>query len=126
MRDCLVTGCTLVANGLSAGVEDEGLGAAGPPISGVGIGLVGVERVAVVGNEIRGNVPSGPSVMEGAVSISSSAAFGGDDPRDVTVMWNSFDANEPRDVHGDDTRSRQRFTHNRFGGSWADGVRGQL
>lgn len=125
VRDCLVTGCTLVANGLSAGVEDDGLGAAGPPISGVGIGLIGVERVTVVGNEIRGNVPSGPSVMGGALSISSSAAFGGDDPRDVTVTWNFFDANEPSDVHRDDTPSRQAFTHNRFRGSWSDGVPGQ-
>ncbi|MDA0636989.1 right-handed parallel beta-helix repeat-containing protein [Nonomuraea sp. MCN248] len=97
VRDCLVIGNDLRANGLAAGAEPGGLGAAGPPISGVGLALIGTHRVSVVDNRIHDNHPSGESVMGAAFVIGSSKEWGGDDALDNHVLWNRITGNSPLD-----------------------------
>ncbi|NUW34763.1 right-handed parallel beta-helix repeat-containing protein [Nonomuraea sp. SMC257] len=97
VRDCLVAGNDLHGNGLAAGAEPDGLGAAGPPISGVGLALIGTHRVAVVDNHIHDNHPSGESVMGAGFVIGSSKDWGGDDALDNHVLWNRITGNTPLD-----------------------------
>jgi hypothetical protein len=107
VTDCLVADCDLTGNSLAAGGDDpEALGAAGPPMSGVGLAMIGVQRVAVVGNRITGNHPGGPSVMGAAFVVGSSADFGGSASADNTVEWNTISGNTPADVQADESGLR--------------------
>lgn len=102
VADCLIADCDLTGNSLAAGGEDpEALGAAGPPMSGVGLAMIGAQRVAVVGNRITGNHPGGPSVMGAAFVVGSSADWGGSASADNTVEWNTISGNSPADVQAD-------------------------
>ncbi|GAA0440233.1 hypothetical protein Acor_12990 [Acrocarpospora corrugata] len=98
VRDCLVAGNDVHGNDLAAGGDDPGsLGAAGPPISGVGIALIGTERVSVVDNHIHDNHPSGPSVMGAGFVMGSSKGWGGDDAVANHILWNRVTGNTPLD-----------------------------
>lgn len=98
VRDCLVAGNVVHGNGLASGGDDPGaLGAAGPPISGVGIALIGTERVCVVDNDVHDNHPSGESVMGAAFVMGSSKGWGGDDAVANHVLWNRVTGNTPLD-----------------------------
>ncbi len=122
VRDCLVAGNETVGNTLAAGGEEpDALGAAGPPISGVGIAAIGVERVAVVGNRVHDNRPSGPSVMPGALVLASSADWGGSDAVDNSFEWNVVTGNEPFDALVGTDPSAQRFRNNVVGSSQPEG-----
>ncbi|GAA0974262.1 hypothetical protein GCM10009555_030290 [Acrocarpospora macrocephala] len=98
VRDCLIAGNDVYGNDLAAGGEDPGsLGAAGPPISGVGIALIGTERISVVDNHIHDNHPSGESVMGAAFVMGSSKGWGGDDAVANHILWNRVTGNTPLD-----------------------------
>ncbi|MFG1957619.1 nitrous oxide reductase family maturation protein NosD [Nonomuraea sp. NPDC049028] len=98
VRDCLVSGNDLYGNGLAAGGDaPDALGAAGPPISGVGLALIGTHRVSVVDNRIHDNHPSGESVMGAAFVMGSSKDWGGDDAVDNHILWNRVTGNSPLD-----------------------------
>ncbi|WP_277681973.1 right-handed parallel beta-helix repeat-containing protein [Saccharomonospora azurea] len=123
VRDCLVAHNETVGNTLAAGGDDpDALGAAGPPISGVGIAAIGVERVTVVGNRVHDNHPSGPSVMPGALVLASSADWGGSDAVDNSFEWNVVTRNEPFDALIGTDPSAQRFRNNVVGSSQPEGV----
>lgn len=116
VADVLVADNDLVANTLASGGDDpEALGAAGPPISGVGIAAVGVQRVAVIGNRVHGNLPSGPSVMGAAVVLASSAEWGGSDSTDNSFEWNVVTGNGPVDLQVGTDPGNQRFRNNIVG-----------
>ncbi|AOS61973.1 right-handed parallel beta-helix repeat-containing protein [Actinoalloteichus hymeniacidonis] len=110
--DNLIMDNELRDNGLSAGVVPDGLGDAGPPISGVGVGLIGAERTTVVGNHIVDHHPSGPSVIGGAVAMASSTEWGGGPVQDNRVLWNRITGNEPLDVDISDNLDKQYFENN--------------
>ncbi|WP_405145047.1 right-handed parallel beta-helix repeat-containing protein [Sphaerisporangium sp. NBC_01403] len=112
VRDCLVSGNEMRGNGLAAGAEPDGLGAAGPPISGVGLALIGTHRVSVVDNLIHDNHPSGESVMGGAFVLGSSKDWGGDDALDNHILWNQVTGNSPLDFQIDADLGRQTFAGN--------------
>lgn len=112
VRDCLVAGNDIHGNGLAAGAEPDGLGAAGPPISGVGLALIGTHRVSVVDNTIHDNHPSGESVMGAAFVIGSSKDWGGDDALDNHVLWNTVTGNSPLDFQLGADLARQTFAGN--------------
>ncbi|GAA3444549.1 right-handed parallel beta-helix repeat-containing protein [Planomonospora venezuelensis] len=112
VTDCLVAGNDLYGNGLAAGAEPDGLGAAGPPMSGVGLGLIGVRRVSVVDNHIHGNHPGGESVMGAAFVMGSSKDWGGDDVLDTHVLWNRVHGNTPLDYQLGVDPDRQVFAAN--------------
>jgi parallel beta-helix repeat protein len=98
VRDCLVCGNDLHGNGLAAGGDaPDALGAAGPPISGVGLALIGTHRVSVVNNHVHDNHPSGASVMGAALVMGSSKDWGGDDAVDNHILWNRVTGNTPLD-----------------------------
>ncbi|GAA4427140.1 right-handed parallel beta-helix repeat-containing protein [Actinokineospora soli] len=114
VTDCLVADCDLTGNSLAAGGEDpEALGAAGPPMSGVGLAMIGVQRVAVVGNRITGNHPGGPSVMGAALVVGSSADWGGSASTDNTLEWNTVTGNSPANAWVDP--DGQRLVNNEIG-----------
>ncbi|GGS16486.1 right-handed parallel beta-helix repeat-containing protein [Actinokineospora fastidiosa] len=99
VTDCLVADCDLTGNTLAAGGDDpDAPGAAGPPMSGVGLAMIGVQRVAVIGNRITGNHPGGPSVMPAALVVASSADWGGSASADNTIEWNTVTGNSPADA----------------------------
>ncbi|AUS77256.1 nitrous oxidase accessory protein [Actinoalloteichus sp. AHMU CJ021] len=113
VRDCLVIDNDIHANNLAAGGGDpEVLAPAGPPISGVGVAVIGTTRVALVHNRISGHRPSGFSVMGGAVTLASSKEWGGADPVDNTVLGNEITDNEPHDLQVGSDLDRQLFRGN--------------
>ncbi|EID55389.1 right-handed parallel beta-helix repeat-containing protein [Saccharomonospora xinjiangensis] len=123
VRDCLVADNEVSGNTLAAGGDEpDALGAAGPPISGVGIAAIGVERVTVVGNRVHDNRPSGPSVMPGALVLASSADWGGSDAVDNCFEWNVVTGNEPFDALVGTDPSGQRFRNNVVGSSQPEGL----
>ncbi|MFD1149154.1 right-handed parallel beta-helix repeat-containing protein [Saccharothrix hoggarensis] len=126
VRDCLVADNDVHDNTLAAGGDDpEALGAAGPPISGVGIALIGTERVSLVNNRVHGNQPGGFSLMPAAVVIDSSAEWGGSDAVDNSLEWNTITGNSPLDVRISVDVTRQRLANNVVGVSEPDSVSGR-
>ncbi|MEU4575390.1 right-handed parallel beta-helix repeat-containing protein [Nonomuraea sp. NPDC023979] len=115
VRDCLVSGNDLYGNVLAAGAEPDGLGAAGPPISGVGLALIGAHRVTVVDNRIHDNHPSGESVMGAGLVLGSSKDFGGDDVDDCHLLWNRVTGNSPLDYQLGADPARQVYAGNTAG-----------
>jgi parallel beta-helix repeat protein len=99
-----VKGNKVLDNKRSCPASDES-----PPISGVGISLLGAQGVEISGNLIAGNVPSGPSLFSGGVV--AVRGFGGTAPRDNSVVANTFGKNQP-DIFWDGSGSGNRFTTN--------------
>ena len=65
-------------------------------VSGVGIALLGASGMEVTGNQISGNVPSGPTRVSGGVVVSKNPYFGGSaKPRNNSVTGNHFGHNKP-------------------------------
>ncbi|WP_030916333.1 right-handed parallel beta-helix repeat-containing protein [Streptosporangium amethystogenes] len=125
VNDCLVAENELRGNGLLSGEGNpNGLGEAGPPISGVGLALIGAHRVTVVGNRIHDNHPSGPSVMGGAFVLGSSKDWGGDESLDNHISWNRITGNTPLDVQVDADFTRQGFAGNVANATAPDTIEG--
>ena len=66
----------------------------GPPTSGIGIALAGVQGVKVLDNEVNNNKPSGPSVSSGGVVIAT-AGHPASPPTNNLVKDNNLDGNRP-------------------------------
>jgi parallel beta-helix repeat protein len=80
--------------------------------SGIGIALLGASGMEVTGNQISGNVPSGPTFFSGGVVVSTDAFFGGSaKPRNNSVIGNHFGRNKP-DIFFDGSGSDNRFFGN--------------
>jgi parallel beta-helix repeat protein len=82
--------------------------------SGIGIALLGASGMELTGNQISGNVPSGPTPVSGGVVVSTNPFFGGSakaQPRNNTVIGNHFGHNKP-DIFWDDSGSGNRFVGN--------------
>src|SRR5215203_5493962 len=71
--------------------------------SGIGIALHGARDMEVTGNNISGNVPSGPTRISGGVVVAVNPYRKGDPkPRNNTVTGNNFGRNKP-DIFWDGT-----------------------
>ena len=81
----------------------------GPPISGVGIALLGARGMEIKGNHIIHNVPSGPTEFSGGVLVVS--GFGGTPPTNNTITGNMILRNKP-DIYWDKSGSGNRFKPN--------------
>jgi hypothetical protein len=81
----------------------------GPPISGVGIALLGARGMEIKGNHIIHNVPSGPTEFSGGVLAVS--GFGGTPPTNNTLTGNKILRNKP-DIFWDKSGSGNRFKPN--------------
>jgi len=80
--------------------------------SGIGIALLGASGMEVTGNQISGNIPSGPTPVSGGVVVSTNPFSGGSaKPRNNSVIGNHFGRNKP-DIFWDDSGSGNRFVGN--------------
>ena len=82
--------------------------------SGIGIALLGASGMEVTGNQLSGNIPSGPTPVSGGVVVSTNPFFGGSakaQPRDNSVIGNHFGHNKP-DIFWDDSGSGNSFLGN--------------
>ena len=81
-------------------------------VSGVGIALLGTTDMEVTGNQISGNVPSGPTHISGGVVVSTDQPFGGSAKlRNNSVTGNHFGRNKP-DIFWDKSGSGNSFVGN--------------
>jgi hypothetical protein len=71
-------------------LEDE------PPLSGLGIALVGAFGTGVSHNDVRGNQPSGDSFLSGGIAVTQLP--GGTDPQNDVVAHNKAFDNSPNDL----------------------------
>ncbi|WP_277209537.1 right-handed parallel beta-helix repeat-containing protein [Isoptericola croceus] len=125
VQDVLVADNDCSANELAAGGDDpQALGASGPPISGVGIAAIGVQRMTMVGNRLHANRPGGPSVMGASFVLASSADWGGSDSSDNDILWNTITGSEPYDMQLGTDPTAQRFRNNIVGASQPETVEG--
>jgi parallel beta-helix repeat protein len=81
----------------------------GPPISGVGIALLGARGMEIKGNHIIHNVPSGPTEFSGGVMVVS--GFEGTPPTNNTITGNTILRNKP-DIFWDKSGSGNRLKPN--------------
>jgi parallel beta-helix repeat protein len=79
--------------------------------SGIGIALLGARGMEVTGNQISGNVPSGPTPVSGGVVVSTNPFGGKIKPRNNSVIGNHFGRNKP-DIFWDESGSGNRFVGN--------------
>ena len=80
-----------------------------PPLSGVGIALLGARGMEIKGNHIVHNVPSGPTGFSGGVVVTK--GFGGTAPTNNTLVGNTILRNKP-DIFWDKSGSGNRFNPN--------------
>jgi parallel beta-helix repeat protein len=80
-----------------------------PPLSGVGIALLGARGVEIKHNHIVHNVPSGPTGFSGGVVVTK--GFKGTPPTDNTVTGNMILRNKP-DIFWDKSGSGNRLKPN--------------
>ncbi len=81
----------------------------GPPISGVGIALLGARGMEINDNRIIHNVPSGPTEFSGGVVVVS--GFAGTPPNNNTLTSNTIRRNKP-DILWDKSGSGNRLKPN--------------
>lgn len=80
--------------------------------SGIGIALLGARGMQLTGNNLSGNVPSGPTQVSGGVVVSTTPFFGETiRPRNNSVTGNTFGRNKP-DIFFDGSGSGNRFANN--------------
>jgi parallel beta-helix repeat protein len=82
--------------------------------SGIGIALLGASGMELTGNQISGNIPSGPTPVSGGVVVSTNPFYGGSakaQPRNNSVIGNHFGHNKP-DIFWDESGSGNRFVGN--------------
>ena len=80
-----------------------------PPLSGIGIALLGTRGMEIKSNQIMHNVPSGPTGFSGGVVVMS--GFKGTPPTNNTVTGNTILRNKP-DIFWDKSGSGNRFKPN--------------
>jgi nitrous oxidase accessory protein NosD len=80
-----------------------------PPLSGVGIALLGARGMEIKGNHIIHNVPSGPTGFSGGVVVTK--GFEGTPPTNNTLTDNTILRNKP-DIFWDKSGSGNRFKPN--------------
>jgi parallel beta-helix repeat protein len=84
----------------------------GRNFSGIGIVLHGAREMEVTGNQISGNVPTGPTRISGGVVVAVNPYRKGDPkPMNNSVIGNHFGRNKP-DIFYDGSGSGNRFRAN--------------
>jgi nitrous oxidase accessory protein NosD len=80
--------------------------------SGIGIALLGASGMELTGNQISGNIPSGPTAVSGGVVVSTNPFYSvSAKPRNNSVIGNHFGPNKP-DIFWDESGSANRFLGN--------------
>jgi nitrous oxidase accessory protein NosD len=89
----VITKNQVIQNNRSCTAED-------PPVSGLGIGLAGAVGNEVRNNDVRGNRPSGPTIISGGIVLLDTTPFGGAPPNNNHVAINRLNFNQPFDIDG--------------------------
>jgi parallel beta-helix repeat protein len=84
----------------------------GPPISGLGIALLGTDHVRLHDNVVTANRPHEKTPLVGGILLASSRAFGGLDPSANLLRGNRVTGNQPADVIYDRSAEGNTFVHN--------------
>ncbi len=81
--------------------------------SGIGIALLGTKGMEVTGNQISGNIPSGPTPVSGGVVVAGNPYVDSRTPKPTnnSVTGNHFGHNKP-DIFWDKSGSGNRFVGN--------------
>jgi len=90
-----------------------------PPLSGIGIALLGARGMEIQGNHIVHNLPSGPTAFSGGVVVVK--GFKGTPPTNNTVVGNTILRNKP-DILWDKSGSGNRLAPNNCKTSKRGGV----
>jgi hypothetical protein len=96
------------ANGKACPADDEGA----PPLSGIGVLLVGARRTTLRHNDITNNVPGGQSAFSGGLVMISAKPFGGHPLQRDRVVRNTITGNQQFDVYYDGSGFGNRFVGN--------------
>lgn len=84
-----------------------------PPLSGIGIALVGAVRTHVSDNTIAGNAPGGPTAFSGGiVLLSAKSTTGGSDETKDVLTDNELNRNVPVDILWDGNGTGNKFRDN--------------
>ena len=83
-----------------------------PALSGIGIGLFGVQGSWVKGNVVRDQNSSTASVSKGGIVLFSTAFLGGADASKNTIRENVAQNNKPADIVWDGKGSGNKVQHN--------------
>ncbi|MDX6550763.1 MAG: hypothetical protein QOJ31_1447 [Gaiellales bacterium] len=96
------------ANDAACPADEEGA----PPLSGIGIGLVGAHSTVLHDNTITNNVPGGATAFSGGLVMISAKPFGGLALRHNRVAHNTLSGNSPFDIFYDGSGGDNTFTDN--------------
>jgi parallel beta helix pectate lyase-like protein len=88
-----------------------------PPLSGLGIGFIGVQDSVLRHNWTFRNHPAGPSAWSGGIVVATAAPAGGADPMANLLKGNRARNNGPFDIAYDGSGSGNMFVNNRCGTS---------
>ena len=69
-----------------------------PPLSGIGIDIVGATDTMVQNNSVRRNRPSGPTIHSGGIVVTTSPFSGGIEPMRNRVVSNTAHENQSADI----------------------------
>jgi parallel beta-helix repeat protein len=83
------------------------------PFSGGGIVLAGASNNDIRQNEVKDNVPSGPSIGSGGIVLLDSTEFGGSPSSDNLIRRNHLEGNEPYDINDEGGGTGNTFRRNR-------------
>jgi hypothetical protein len=84
----------------------------GPPLSGLGIALLGTTGTLVNSNIVSGNHPTEKTPLTGGILVASSRALGGADPVRNVIRMNRLRNNAAADVVYDGSGDGNRFVRN--------------
>jgi parallel beta-helix repeat protein len=97
-------------------------GGEGPPISGVGIGLIGANHNRIRHNTVWGNHPSGPSASTGGIVLLDNRSDGGTTPNGNEIRANVLYRNQAFDINDDGSGHGNTFIRNKCHSSNPSGL----
>ena len=83
-----------------------------PPLSGIGIAIVGAQSTTVKGNTIFGHHPTGPTVASAGIGVLSGALAGGSNPDGASIVDNVLRSNKPQALLWDGSGAGVTFSGN--------------
>ncbi len=93
-----------------------------PPLSGLGIAVLGAHSSHILHNTVWANQPSGPSLASGGIAVGSSKDDGGSNAANNEIRSNVLYRNKPVDILWDGTGLGNEFTKNKCKLSNPDGL----
>jgi parallel beta-helix repeat protein len=89
-------------------------GGEGPPLSGVGIGILGASNNHILHNTVWGNQPSGPTVTSGGIALfDTTQGDGGSTPNGNEIRANVLYRNKAFDINDDQSGHGNTFAKNK-------------